>query len=355
MRVRESESLRARKGVPLWLVLLLTVCSSSAGHAASLSVTVRTAAELLKACAKVGPEGGLITLAPGRYEIDKTIEFRNVNSLTIAGSGWSTVIAKRGKGDAFRFFRCNFCRVKDLLMVGEQASGEGSGMVFVQCNCMTIDYCRICEFPVSGMRFEQDPAKPECSSSSRVSNCHFISNLGDQLYLKECNDFYIIANQFGTHKGTPRTGCLLDHASAGTYTMNYHWDNVNAFRMLGSNFNRIENNRFEQSQESGIVLGSPSADGCGYNIITGNTIHTNNDGRKGAFPAVQAYHTTNTTFCTNQVFSWDSNSTLHKNSLVLGTGCGAWIIKDNIFRHNTEKAVVAGENDGHVIKDNIGE
>jgi hypothetical protein len=325
------------------------------GLAAPVSVKVRTAAELVDACGKIGPEGGLITLAPGRYEIDRTIEFRGVNSLTIAGSGWSTVIAKRGKGDAFRFFRCNFCCIKDLLMLGEQGAGQGSGMVFVQCNCVTVDYCRICEFPESGMRFEQDPGKPECSSSSRVTNCHFIGNLGDQLYLHECNDFYITANQFGTHKGTPRTGCLLRRASAGTYTMNYHWGNTNAFRMLDSHYNRIENNRFEQSRETGIIIGSPTGDWCGYHIITGNTIHTNSENRKGAFPAVEAYHSNNITFCTNQVFSWDSDSTLHKHSLVLGKGCGHWIIKDNIFRHNTEKAIVADDGAGHVIKDNFGE
>ena len=68
-------------------------------------------------------------------------------------------------------------------------------------------------------------------SSNSVRDCHFIGNLGDQLSSRHNNDFYIVGNQFGTHRAHPRSGCLLDHSSAGTYNMNYHWGNQVALRI----------------------------------------------------------------------------------------------------------------------------
>jgi hypothetical protein len=57
-------------------------------------------------------------------------------------------------------------------------------------------------------------------------------------------------------------GCLLDRSSAGTYSMNYHWGNVNAMQVgPHAHFNRIENNRFENSRETGVIVGT-SEGGC---------------------------------------------------------------------------------------------
>ena len=180
--------------------------------------------------------------------------------------------------------------------------------------------------------------------------------MGDQIHSRYNNDFYITGNQFGAGPGkNPGTGCLLDHSSAGSYTLNYHWGNVVALRLIGAHFNRIENNRLEQSRESGIVIGDPKAgDGSCLNIITGNTIHTNSEHNKGKFPAVVAYYAGDTTFCQNQIFSWDSNSQLHSDGLVIGRGCKNWIVKDNIIRHVTGKALVYDKKAGHIVKDNIG-
>ena len=77
--------------------------------------------------------------------------------------------------------------------------------------------------------------------------------MGDQLWSFHNNDFYIVGNQFGTHRDFPRTGCVLDHSSAGSYSLNYHWGNHVALRMgPGANYNRIENNRFEESREKSL-------------------------------------------------------------------------------------------------------
>ena len=125
--------------------------------------------------------------------------------------------------------------------------------------------------------------------------------------------------------------------------MNYHWGNVVALRLgPGANFNRVENNRFEQSRENGILIGDAKGDACMLNIITGNTIHTNSEGNSGTFNAVEAHNAFDTTFTTNQIFSWNSDATKAKSGVVITDNCRRWIVKDNIIRHCADKPIVYG-------------
>lgn len=345
-----------------WTVILVAVLILLAPDCLAAEVenkpvalyNVSTVEELLAAVSKIGPDGGTIVLAPGNYRLEQTITINNQNHINITGSGWNTAIQKIGDGDVFVFDNSGFCTVRNLLMNGDGNAKTGSGIVFKgahKSSSCNVDYCRISNFPVSGIRFEGDKEKP--LSTNTVSNCHFIGNRQEQLYSQHNNDFYIRGNQFGTHSEHPRIGCLLDHSSAGTYTQNYHWNNAVAFKLgPNSHFNRIEINRFEESDETGVIIGDKSGS-CYLNIVTGNTFHTNSKNKLGGFPAINATNAVDTTFCTNQVFSWDSEHYKHKNSLVVGDGCKNWIVKDNIFRHNTEEPVVYDENAGHIVKDNM--
>jgi len=287
------------------------------------------------------------------YELDRPLTFRKANQTRIAGSGWNTVLRRKGDGNAIEILDSGFVEVKDLLIEGGPDAKTGSGILFRGASSCTVDFCRIDGFAESGVRFEGDPKGP--MSSNTVSRCHFIGNRQDQLYSYANNDFYILQNQFGTHRGTPLTGCRLDHSSAGTYSLNYHWGNVNALRLgPASHFNRIQNNRFEESREAGLVIGeSKGGGGCVFNIISGNTFHTNSKGAPGKFPAVEAYDAAETTFTGNQMFSWDSDSTKHSSSLVLGRGCANWIVTGNILKHNTGKALVYDPAAGHIVKDSL--
>ena len=123
----------------------------------------------------------------------------------------------------------------------------------------------------------------------------------------------------------------------------------------GADYNRIENNRFEMSRASGIIIGnSETADQWNrYNTFIGNTIHTNSMGKMRGHDAVVAYDSHNTIFSSNQIFSWYPPTTQHKSALVLGRGCGTWIVTGNIMRHNSAEAIVAAEDMGHIIKDNL--
>ena len=113
---------------------------------------------------------------------------------------------------------------------------------------------------------------------------------------------------------------------------------------------------FEQSRETGILIGDPAGREEIYlTIILGNTIHTNSEETSAAFAAVEATRAVDFTFAANQVFSWNSAVTRHRSALVLGTGCRNWIVKDNILRHNSGPALVFAADAGHVVKDNMGE
>ena len=315
---------------------------------------VSTVEGLRGALAKLATSGGTIQLRAGDYVLDQPLEIRGRNSVTLVGDGWTSRIVRRGQGDAISLQDAAFCEIRHILFTGDPAATSGSALALRgNCSSCTIEHCRIVDFPESGVRFEGEPKKP--MSTNSVRNCHFIGNLGDQLYSVNNNDFYIVGNQFGTHRGNPRTGCVLDHSSAGSYSLNYHWGNQVAMRMgPGTNFNRIENNRFEESRKSALVIGlDTGSDWNAFHIITGNTFHTNSQAKSGEYPAVVANHAHEITFCQNQVFSWDSAKFQHKHSLVVGPTCSRWIIKDNIFRHNAGEALVTLSEAGMLIKDNL--
>ena len=341
----------------LTLMAVLTCAIIPAANGESRLWRVSDSAGLISAVKQMPAEGGAIILEPGTYEITEPLVFDGKSNVNIEGSGWSTVIRRRGDGDAIVFQgSCWNGRVHSLTLQGDPEAKKGSGIVYrggEWSGICVVDYCHIDHFAESGVRYEGNPKKP--MSSNTISNCWLTNNLGDQIYSANNNDFYITGNQLGTGPGrTPLTGTRLDHSSAGTYTMNYHWGNTVALRMIGCNFDRIENNRFEQSREIGILIGERNGgDASQLNIFTGNTIHTNSEGSPGKFNAVEAYDAVDTTFCTNQVFSWDSNTIKHKSALALGRGCRRWIIKDNIFRHSAAKPIVYNPKDGHIVKDNL--
>ena len=213
---------------------------------------VSTVEDLFAAAGKVSPTGGTIYLDPGSYVIDRTIEIRSKNFVNFVGTGWDTKITRRGNGDALQLIGSSFCTVRNILLQGDESATFGSAICYRgNSSSSTVEFCRIVNFAESGVRYEGDPKHP--MSSNSVRNCHFIGNLGDQLSSLHNNDFYVVGNQFGTHRTFPRSGCVLDHSSAGTYSMNYHWGNQVALRMgPGANFNRVENNRFEERTLSSI-------------------------------------------------------------------------------------------------------
>lgn len=327
----------------------------AAADTATRSFVVGSTSALVEAIAAAAAAGGAtIELLPGVYEIDRPLRFENVHHVNLRGGGWNTVLRRKGDGNALEFVSSHFCVVQDLAVSQEPEMASGSGIVFRDATSCSVDHCRIEGFAESGVRYEGRTESPMSSNTLRDS--HLISNRGAQLYSRHNNDFYILGNQMGTHGPVPTFGCELDHSSAGTYSMNYHWGNEVAFRMgPGCKFNRVANNRFEQSRREGIRIGDQTeGDPNVLHIITGNTIHTNGEFTLGVHTAVVAYDAVDITFTSNQIFSWDSNGTRHRHALELRRGCRSWIIKNNIFRHQTDAAAILNDGGDHLVKDNLG-
>ena len=265
--------------IAIAFIFLALACHAQQPKPADL--TVSNAKELTEAVKALPWTGGRISLGPGEYEISETLVFQGTCFLTIEGSGASTVIRKKGTGDLMLFEgNCWHNTISSLTLESDPAAGSGSGIVFVSdkngghCGDTAIKDCRIRNFAGSGVRFEGESRTPQ--SSNKVQWCYFQNNRGHQLYLRSSNDFHIVGNQFGgSSEVLPSSGCFMENCSAGTYTMNYHWDNAKGLVMGAEcNFNRIENNRFEESAACGLQIGDENGR-CGYDIITGNTFHTN--------------------------------------------------------------------------------
>lgn len=334
-------------GVPTW------------GGADPLRFDVHTTADLIaaaSACNRIA--GGTMILRPGDYLLPQPLVFTRANHVNLWGSGWTTVLHV-GSGDAIVFDQCSFCTVRDLMIVGDTTAGGGSGIVYRgYSSSNTVEMLRVAQFPGSGLRYEGTDGEP--MSSNSVRNCQFIGNRGDQLFSRYNNDFFIIGNQFGAagnpgHYERPHSGVWLEHSSAGTYSMNYHWGNRVALCLRpGCHFNRIENNRLEESGEEGLLIGDPTGSGATQlNIFLGNTIHTNSQSAFGHFAAVAAFGAHDTTFVANQVFSWDSRRHRHRSGLVLDPSCRRWIIRDNLFRHHSGPALVYDASGEHIVGDNM--
>jgi hypothetical protein len=333
------------------LVLLALAVSD-----APLYAEVSTTGELLAAVAELDPgKGGTITLLPGAYELTEPLVFKGARMVVIAGSGWNTSLVASGGHDAIRLEDAAFCVVKDLLIdqSAEDAAG-GSGVVFTgQSSSCEVRHCRIQRFALSGVRFEGVHGKP--MSSNVVADCHFIGNRRAQLWSYENNDFMISGNQFGVHRGTPEVGVVLERSSAGNYTGNYHWDNVVGVRVGPlSHYNRIANNRFEESRHQGLVINGEGGDPSYHTIISGNTFHTNSKTNPGQYSAVAAWNAHDVVFSSNNVFSWDAATTRHLHGLEMH-GCKSWVIGGNIFRNHEGEAILATECENLRLSDNIGQ
>ena len=341
------------------IILIFLALACSAQQPGPADVTVSTSKELAEAVKDLPWTGGRISLKPGEYEIGDTLLFEGTCFLTIEGAGASTVVRKKGPGDLMLFRgNCWHNTITGLTLEGDPSAVSGSGIVFVSdkegahCGDTLIRECRIRGFAESGVRFEGESRNPQ--SSNKILWCYFQNNRGHQLYMRCSNDYHVTGTQFGgSPEVLPSAGCYMENSSAGTYSMNYHWDNAKGL-VLGTecNFNRIENNRFEESAFCGLQIGDENGR-CGYNIVTGNTIHTNSKNNYGAYDQVAAFNANNVTFADNQIFSWNHLQTASRNALFVSEGCKEWIIKDNIFRHFTERPLVYDKNGKHIIKDNI--
>jgi hypothetical protein len=179
--------------------------------------------------------------------------------------------------------------------------------------------CIIYSFRGAGVRFTGTLA-------SQISGCIvrdnlFLSNGKDgtsaQLDTYYANDFSYTGNQFGSFSPTtefPAVGVRLDYSSNGFFSDNLIWACVNGGNFTNSRYNRIANNRFEESRQNGCQIVN-----CDEFIFTGNWLNDNSSATTNTYNHLTLQNVQRSVFSSNSFYPWDYPSTVAKYSIELKT------------------------------------
>ncbi|MDR9052048.1 NosD domain-containing protein [Burkholderia multivorans] len=266
---------------------------------------------------------------PGGTSLCSPIAFSNLNGTSIRGAGLNTSIVKLTSAGACWTF--NDSQNMLIEQIGFQpASGltGTTGVVFKTvaggAGNSIVQRCQFNAFDTYGLACIGTSSHG--LSGMKVLDNVFLSNLQKQLYFTWSQDFWIEGNQYGilSGYGHPQFGCFLDNSNAGTYTRNYHWNNSIGFQAQYSNYNRIEMNRFEESDTYGVWLYT-----CSKVVFTGNTLHTNSESSYGAYDNAYFGVLTDSIVDDNSSFDWNGGSTGHRYGFNFGPGCANLEVKNN--------------------------
>ncbi|WP_186265063.1 right-handed parallel beta-helix repeat-containing protein [Burkholderia gladioli] len=227
-------------------------------------------------------------------------------------------------GTALRFSNCSDCQLVDLGFQPNGAVPNSDGVQFdTGSNINTIDRCEFSNFTLTGCTFLGTDALP--LSGNTLSNSLLLSGGMNSLLSVYSSDFFYHNNQFGITEGgaTPQVGAYLLNSSAGTYTENYHWDNLVGFRLVNSNYVRVINNRFEESEQQGAFLSN-----CVRTIFVGNTLHTNSQQTVGGYDNAYFRDCDTLQLVSNNSFSWNDDIK-QRYGYFFDTGCNAVELKAN--------------------------
>lgn len=248
--------------------------------------------------------------------------FSGVNYVRIRGAGRRlSVIKVVGTTVGWTFSNCQDVHISHLGFAPNTIAATalrfdtGSGIG-------TIERCQFAAFTANGVEVVGTAIAP--LSGFTVRDNLFLSNAGKQLFFRYSNDFWIDNNQFGISGAHPAHGCYLDNSSAGTYTKNYHWDNVIGFETASSSYLRINCNRFEESDRQGVVLTG------GVDVqFSDNHLHTNSKSSFGTYDSCSFVSMTRLVAVGNQTYDFSAGVYAHAFSYSFSTGNSRITFKDN--------------------------
>jgi parallel beta-helix repeat protein len=263
---------------------------------------------------------------PGGFCLVGPMAFQNLLGVRLKGvSRRESMFKLVSTGTMFKWSDCSDMQVIDLGFAPNAGLSNTDGMQFDGASSInTVDRCQFADFSLVGLTFVG--TESEQISGNTLSNSLLLGCGVNNFLSVWSSDFFYHNNQFGvTQTGVvPQVGAYLQNSSAGTYTENYHWGNTVGFRHLNCNYNRIENNRFEESKQQGVYM-----NGCTRTIFSGNTIHTNSQQAFGGFD--NAYFTNCDTLIVsgNTSFDWNNGATAHRYGFFFDVGCAAVELKGN--------------------------
>jgi hypothetical protein len=264
------------------------------------------------------PAGGIVVVPRGTTCMNPTV-FSGLSNISIVGQGRNaSTIALLAAGTMMTFSNCQWMTFKDLnfqlnglpqaiaATFGVRMDTGSGNNTFLDCNFQG--------FAQDGLQLVGTVGTP--LSGNKVIRCYFLGNGQRQFYSTYSNDYHYLENQFGRLAGITKAvyGAYLDNSSAGTYGMNYHWNNGIGCVNNSANYATVSLNRFEESDTNGY-----SQNGGAYVIFTNNKVHTNSQTSTGTSDG--AYFT-NVTFLVlghNLAFSFDSSR--HRWDINIDSGC----------------------------------
>ncbi|MCW3701474.1 right-handed parallel beta-helix repeat-containing protein, partial [Burkholderia cenocepacia] len=266
---------------------------------------------------------------PGGVSMCRPCAFTNLSGNTVRGAGLNTSLVQlTTPGTCWRFTDSENITLEHLGFLPINGTGGTSGVIFDTAARVAgnsrVEKCQFAGFDVYGLACIGSATFG--LSGMKVKNNMLLANQQKQLYFTWSHDFWIEGNQYGILGGFghPQFGCFLDNSNAGTYVQNYHWNNSIGFQMQFSQYNRIENNRFEESDSYGSYIY-----GCSKMVYLGNTIHTNSEASKGTYDNVYFGLVTDSVIQGNSSFDWNGGSTGHRYGFNFGDGCSNLNIQGN--------------------------
>lgn len=260
----------------------------------------------------------------GTYRVTSTLtQGTSTDNIHIYGAGeFVSTIKRDTNGDVFELTGVSFWVFNDISI--QHATGLTSGYgVSLKSGSSSCEFINVYVVNNPGGGITSDGSSGSQQSEHKFISCLFLDNgrngAGKQLNLTWTNDFTIFECDFGrqgTMTGYPSHGVYFDNASAGLYMGCSHWDNTVAFEATGaSNYNRISNNRWEESQNENVIYGGTGA----HNQITNNIAHTGGKAAKDTYVNVSLTSTgSNNLLDDLTTFSWDT--ALYRNTYALSIG-----------------------------------
>ncbi|WP_336816856.1 right-handed parallel beta-helix repeat-containing protein [Burkholderia gladioli] len=288
---------------------------------------------------------------PGGTCLVDPIVISGLTSHKITGTGMrSAYFALASSGTTFTFSNC-----QDMLLTrfGIKPNGniaDANGIQFdTGSNINTISFVQVADFTLSGLILLG--TSDTQLSGNRVTDCLLLGNKVNNFLSVYSNDFYYHKNQFGiTESGvTPQVGCYLQNSGAGTYTENYHWQNVVGLRALNSNYTRIENNRADINQQQGMYF-----DSCVRTTVLGNDVHSNSTSSPGTYDDTYFVNCDTIIYASDKIFTWDPAITqrfsayfdVGCNNISLGGGNkmpNGWTLAPYGFSPSLVNAIITGD------------
>lgn len=287
----------------------------------------------------------IVYFPPGVYSISPTT-FSGLQSCHFVGigKGYASRLKLRSSGTMLTFSGCANFSVRGLVVSDDSTLSGSRGILITDGSNGQLCHCIFYGFHSNAVKFEGTTPAP--LSASVVNDCWFLSNGQDessaQLYLYECNDFTIVGNQVGSfmpRSAFPGIGVKLEAARAGTFTGNMIWLNGMGCQIISGDYNRITDNRFEESEYTNIsIVGSQQS------VFCNNWINDASNAATNTYDACQFYNVGSSVISGNVVSSWEYPTATHRTSYSFEAACTGNTVTNNksLYCGTSHLAVEAG-------------